>query len=110
MAEDPLLHIDTSRDGDSNATVLVTGELDLSNCGQLERCMRGLIGDGCQRLIVDLEGLRFVDSTGLSVFVAIHKELQASGGTLQVQRPQPAVLKVMELTGLTTILAGQESV
>jgi anti-anti-sigma regulatory factor len=44
------------------------------------------------------------------VFVAIHKELQASGGTLQVQRAQPAVLKVMELTGLTTILAGQESV
>ena len=46
------------------AWVRPVGELDLDTAHDVEQQLAGLRADGCERLVLDLRGLRFMDSTG----------------------------------------------
>jgi anti-sigma B factor antagonist len=92
--------------------VRAAGEVDVSTAPTLrERLVE--LPEGTARVIVDLSEVTFLDSTGLGVLVAGQKRLRnaapgdAAEGTggldLVVTRPQ--ILKVLEVTGLTSIFA-----
>jgi anti-anti-sigma factor len=87
----------TSYSVDKGRVVALRGELDASTSGELAD---HLVGPPGSLVVVDLLGLTFVDSSGLGAIHAARRKVLADGGNLVVCRPKPAVLRVLEITGL----------
>ena len=92
------------RRSDAHAVVLLSGELDASTAGQLYEQLAELTREGVVHVALDISGLEFMDSTGLSVVIAEHKRTSASGGELVILSPQSQVQRLFEITGLTEVL------
>jgi len=85
-------------------TVLaVTGEVDVYTAPQLRHAAVQALADGARRMIVDLNGVDFLDSTGLGVLVGMLKRLRAVDGALALVCRQARILKIFRITGLTRV-------
>jgi anti-sigma B factor antagonist len=93
--------------GEGPTVVRLLGELDLSTAPQLEACLDEL-GDGAD-VRLDLSGLSFCDSSGISAMVTAAKRVRKPGGHLSIVSPQPAVRSVLEITGLLDYLSAPRS-
>jgi anti-sigma B factor antagonist len=81
----------------------VVGEIDLSSAAALRAAIDEAIGDGVRALVVDLEGVAFMDSSGLSVLVAAMRQLAEAGGRFAVVCTNPSLIKVFAVTGLDRV-------
>lgn len=93
------LEIDTREHGDW-WVVSVHGEVDIASAPRLREVIIGLVTEGHTEIIVDLEGVDFLDSTGLGVLVGALKRVRTHGGDLRLVCTTPRVCKVFEITGL----------
>jgi len=75
-----------------------SGELDLATAPLLIAALRA--HDGCERVVIDLRGLSFMDSSGLRLLVSEHARAQAEGYELQLVRGGPEVARLLRLTRL----------
>lgn len=92
-----------SRD-DSQVVVHVAGELDAATAPCLQKALAGVVDDqGNLSVLVDLGGMTFIDSTGLSVLVRAWEKLRLKGGELALANPSPSALKVFHVVGVTDI-------
>ncbi|HEY1444428.1 MAG TPA: STAS domain-containing protein [Acidimicrobiales bacterium] len=82
---------------DNIRVAVLRGELDASTAWELAD---HLIGPPGSLVVVDLAGLSFIDSSGLGAIHAARRRVIEDGGNLVVCRPTPAVLRVLEITGL----------
>ncbi|MDH6514776.1 stage II sporulation protein AA (anti-sigma F factor antagonist) [Streptomyces sp. SAI-135] len=57
------------------------------------------------RVVVDLGGVAFLDSTGINVFVHVHHKVSAARGWLRLAAAQEPVTRVVQLVGLDTVIA-----
>ena len=97
--------LEIRRDSSPPTVVLtVTGELDLASIDALDSEVDAAIAADCRHLVFDLGGLTFCDSTGLGLFVRAHKRLTGRGARFSLAAVQPAVDKVIKLTGLDAAL------
>jgi anti-sigma B factor antagonist len=94
---DPGTQLSVVPAGDGVVTVI--GELDIRTCDRLER-EAGEIVDRGGRVVFDLSGLTFCDSTGLAALVRLHKRAVAADGELVLRAPRPRVQHLLSLTGL----------
>jgi anti-sigma B factor antagonist len=102
------LEIDDSR---SPLMILaVKGEIDVYTAPRLREQLVELVSQGHRQIVVDLEGVDFLDSTGLGVLVGGLKRLRSNGGDMALVCTQPRILKVFEITGLTTVFSISASV
>lgn len=62
-----------------------------------------LVSEGHHRVLVDLEGVDFMDSTGLSVLVGVLKRIKEHDGTLALCCTRDPILKIFSLTGLNQV-------
>jgi anti-sigma B factor antagonist len=92
--------IDTHADAGGVPVITVTGDLDMSNAGLLERAVATAIADSPQRLVFDLTSLRFMDSAGIAVLLGAAGKVEG----VHLRNPTRAVRRVVELTGLTDVL------
>ena len=100
----PSVTIDVGVEAETSATVLtVTGEVDLRTAPELRTLIDRVLDEGASRLVVDLAGVDFLDSTGLSVLVGAHKRLARTGGRLVVANPPEIVSRVLSITGLDRV-------
>ena len=91
-------------------TVLaVTGEVDVYTAPRLREKLVELVSQEKLQVIVDLEGVDFLDSTGLGVLVGGLKRLRSHDGDLGLVCSEPRVLKVFEITGLTKVFSIHDS-
>ncbi len=87
-------------------TVLrVRGEIDMATCPQLRQEIVAQISQGNYFIIVDLDGVDFIDSTGLGVLIGGLKRARSQGGDLRVSGVDERLGKVFNLTGLGDVLA-----
>jgi anti-sigma B factor antagonist len=82
----------------------VGGEVDLNTAPQLKERINALIADGHAHIAVDLEGVGFMDSTGLSALVSGLMRTGDGGGEMAVVCTQPHILRLLALTGLDHVL------
>ncbi len=87
---------------DDVAVVLARGELDLATADTL-RAALDRIG-GAARLVLDLRGLSFIDSTGLHMLVALHERAQREGFRLTLVAPPAPVDRAIRVSGLDEVL------
>ena len=92
--------VDTRIESTGVPIVCVSGELDSSNAASLEATVAPLAAEHTERLIFDLSALRFMDSAGIAVLVGVAAKVDA----VQLREPSQAVRRVVELTGLTSVL------
>jgi anti-sigma B factor antagonist len=69
-----------------------------------------LVEDGNLRIIVDLEEVGFLDSSGLGALVGALKRVNERGGRLVLACPEGSPLKVLTITGLDKVFAIHDSV
>ncbi len=74
------------------------GELDLATVEALRAALDGIEDAG--RLVLDLRGLSFIDSTGLRLLVALHGRSQRDGFQLTLVAPAAPADKAIRLSGL----------
>lgn len=84
--------------------VSVAGEVDVATAPMLRQALESVVDDqGNLSVCVDLAGMTFIDSTGLSVLVRALKRLRERGGDLALANPSPATLRVLEIVGLMEV-------
>ncbi|MDX6670904.1 MAG: anti-sigma factor antagonist [Solirubrobacteraceae bacterium] len=97
------LTIRSAREGDEQV-VAVYGELDISCGDALDREMQRVEAGDATRIVVDLSGLEFMDSTGIRTLLSLHARSRADGDRLLLLRGAPAVQQVLEITGADRLL------
>ncbi|MGW3071531.1 STAS domain-containing protein [Kitasatospora sp. NPDC001132] len=86
--------------------VTVAGELDHDSADGLRAVLaRPPSGMGIERIVVDLAGLRFCDSTGLNVLLRARLDAEAAGLRLEVAGPLPPVARLFAITGADGVLS-----
>ena len=86
----------------------VEGEIDLSNAGALGTNLRQLVET--DHVVVDLTGVSFMDSTGVSALIASTKHAANSGTSMRVAGATRAVMLTLQIVGVDTYLGHEESV
>jgi anti-sigma B factor antagonist len=103
------LGLDVSQQ-DGWAVLAVSGEVDVATAPRLRERLVDLVSEGSHRVVVDLENVEFLDSTGLGVLVGALKRVRTHDGDLALVCTQPRILKVFEITGLTKVFSIHRSV
>jgi anti-sigma B factor antagonist len=78
--------------------VSLAGELDMATAVGLSDWLVELAG---LTVVIDLSGVTFLDSSGITALVQARLQIESDGGALKLTRPQPNVERVLEITGLS---------
>jgi anti-anti-sigma factor len=97
-------------DFDGYAVVALCGELDLSDTSDVASHLIAAVAAYGPSIIVDLAGLKFIDSCGLGVLVRALRWTRESGGDLFLAAPQQQARRVLEITGLIDVFSVYPSV
>jgi anti-sigma B factor antagonist len=89
-----------TREGNGQVVVSLRGELDVAGAASVAAALAQVAARTCQ-VIVDLEGLDFIDSSGLAALVRARKHARHAGGDLLLAAPQRQVLRVLAITRVT---------
>lgn len=104
--EQPLgdgVHFSVATESDGIGTVTVTGDVDLLTAPRLAKAVQQVQGQG-QAVLLDLGGVDFLGSAGLSVLVEAARRADDSDGRLAVLVTRHAVRRAIEVTGLDAAL------
>jgi anti-sigma B factor antagonist len=93
----------TTRSQGDHTVISVAGEIDLYTAPRLQSELMTALSKSPVRLIVDMSGVEFCDSTGINVLLAAHRQATERGGELQLAGPGSATRKVLQVTGLETV-------
>jgi anti-sigma B factor antagonist len=88
----------------------VAGEIDVYTAPQLRERLIEMVEGGARHVIVDLERVEFLDSTGLGVLVGALKRLRGVSGELALVCAQERLLKIFRITGLDRVFTLYQSV
>jgi anti-sigma B factor antagonist len=89
---------------EGDRTILsVAGEIDVYTAPQLRDRLVQLVADGSQHIVVDMERVEFLDSTGIGVLVGALKRARAEDGSLRLVVTSERILKIFRIVGLEKI-------
>ena len=90
---------------DAASTVRLRGDLDMEGAPALEAELIGLVSSSGSEVVVDLAGLKFIDSTGLQALLRANEHARESGRELRFRRGSGQVEGVMRMTRVGERLA-----
>jgi anti-sigma B factor antagonist len=96
------LDINTKRDGDV-CVVTVKGEVDVYTSPKLKEQLVAGMDEACRLMVVSLDGVGFIDSSGLGVLVGGLRRMKESGGDFRLVCTREQVLKILRITGLDKV-------
>ena len=79
------------------------GFLDAHTAPEFENAVQQEIDAGHRKLIVNCQGLSYISSAGLGVFMSFLEELREQAGDIKICGPSPKVLQVFEILGFPAI-------
>jgi anti-anti-sigma factor len=90
--------VETGDPEGEQVSIRVKGELDMAATPALTEAIRG--ASGSSRIVLDLGGVTFLDSSAIGALVAAGRELHEGGGRLAIGQRSDIVNRVLEITGL----------
>jgi anti-sigma B factor antagonist len=94
----------STREGDGQAVVVLRGELDVTEAANVAASLAVVAASG-RDVIVDLEGLEYIDSSGLAALVLARQQARRAGFDLLLAAPQQQVLRMLAITRLIDVFA-----
>jgi anti-sigma B factor antagonist len=88
----------------------VGGEIDVYTAPQLRERLVSLVESGSYQLILDMESVEFLDSTGLGVLVGGLKRVRAHEGWIDLVCTQSRILRIFRITGLNRVFSIYDTV
>ncbi len=87
------------------SVIELRGEIDLSTSPSFKEKVYEIIESGKKDVVIDLNGLEFMDSTGLGVLVATLKKTSVEGGSIRLICNKRSILKIFTITGLDKVFS-----
>ena len=110
MESDSILTV-TAHDLPEGTTVLTAvGEIDRDSSKDLREAAKQALRRGRRHLVLDLANVTFCDSSGLSLFVDLHRQAGAAGGTLRLAAPGAELRSMLRVTYLDQLFALYDTV
>lgn len=88
----------------------VRGEIDMATTPRFRQRLLGVIGAGCQCVVIDISGVEFIDSTGLGVLMGGAKRVRSAGGDIRLVAAGSHLTELIKLTRLDRVLDVFDSV
>lgn len=98
------LCVEESVCADRETTLKVTGEIDVYTAPQLKEKLLASCSQEEWKVVVDLSGVTYMDSTGLGVFIGAYKTCQSVGGSLHLVGLTPRVARLFNITGVDELI------
>jgi anti-sigma B factor antagonist len=106
----PVLEL-SIRDIQTDAAVIAAvGDIDFGSHALLRDIAGGALDRNRIRLVLDLSGVRICDSSGLRIFVQLHRQATARGGWLRIAAPRPLLVSTLAITYLDRLLPVYDSI
>jgi anti-anti-sigma factor len=99
MTDSPGFAVQCEHDGDG-ATISISGDVDLATVAPLLDARDRALAQRPSRLLFDLRGVRFIDSSGLKFLLETDRMARRDGWTLQLLRPPDSAMRVFAVTGV----------
>jgi anti-sigma B factor antagonist len=88
----------------------VEGEIDIYTAPRLRELLSDLASKNNYQLVINMDKVGFLDSTGLGVLIGGLNRVQAHDGSLDLVCTQERILKIFKITGLTKVFAIHQTV
>jgi anti-sigma B factor antagonist len=98
------MQIDVTEPRAGTAVLTLDGRLNMVSAPQLKAAITEAVEAGRPRVVVDLAGVGFMDSSGLGVLIAGLKRARQDGGDLRITGVTQQVATVLQLTNLDRVL------
>jgi anti-sigma B factor antagonist len=96
------LDVKLEREGDA-CVIKLAGEVDVYTSPSFKDRLVETIDEGCTKIVVDLEGVDFIDSSGLGVLVSGLRRVKERGGAIRLVCTRESIMKVFRITGLDRV-------
>ena len=100
---DQTLEIETA-EADGTYVIRLHGELDMSGCDTVDAALRQAEATQAPRIVLDVDSLRFIDSSGLQVILRAKRRSDSTGRRLRITRGTGHVADMFRLTALDMTL------
>jgi anti-sigma B factor antagonist len=90
--------------GADGPIVVLSGEADTTTAALLRETLATQLNTGARLVTIDASELSFLDSASLRILVLAARALQGRRGKLVLARPQPSVIRLLEITGADRLL------
>jgi anti-sigma B factor antagonist len=94
----------TSREGETT-TIRCAGKLVAGSTGTLQTGVRDVI-PGSQRIVLDLQDLAYMDSSGLGSIIGLYASVKSAGGRLELINMSPRVRELFKITNVLSLFEG----
>lgn len=98
-----MISIETQKENGHDLLIL-SGEVDASNSVLLDEAIQNLINGGSKSIMVDGQGLEYISSAGLGVFMSYLEDFQEHGIILKIYSLTPRVYEVFKILGLDQLI------
>lgn len=89
-----------ARASGTTTTLVLSGEFDLAATGAVRSAIDDALGNGSARLVVDLRGVTFIDSSGMTLLIRANRRAVETGTSLVLLPCQEPAQKALRLCGL----------
>src|ERR1700746_1852668 len=111
MAQEEAVDLKLDRHNKDGIEIVdVEGEIDVYTAPRLRELLIDLVNNGHYQLVVNMEKVEFLDSTGLRVLGGGLQRVRAHDGSLDLVCTQERILKIFRITGLTKVFGIHASV
>jgi anti-sigma B factor antagonist len=93
----------------NRGVIRIAGDVDAGAAPQLREVAKRMLRDGTLRLVIDCGGIEFIGTAGLDVLLDTHRRARLQGGTVTLRRPSAIALRLINMTGLDSVLVIEPS-
>jgi anti-sigma B factor antagonist len=104
------MEFDVQQIGADVAVVTGVGRLNMVSAPAFRESVTNVLATGRNKVVVDLSGVEFMDSSGLGALVGCLKSARQAGGDLRIASPTKQVLMVLQLSNIDRILRAYDTV
>jgi anti-anti-sigma factor len=99
-----------ARGGASTGVVVLSGRLDLLAAPELKTHLQSLVEEGWRHLVVDLDGVPFIDSSGLGALIGGLRAARDAGGDVRIARAPEHVRTILQVCALDRVLVSYPTI
>jgi anti-sigma B factor antagonist len=97
------INIQSERTAEGIEVITIEGELDLYTAPRLKETLLSTLEDGVLKIVVDMAGVHFIDSSALGVLIGGVKRLKPKGGKIVLVSVDENVNWIFQITGLNSV-------